>query len=223
MRSQHSGRASLRLLLLLFLVGTLPAGTAGAEAPFAALTVTPFGSQVYDITTGVTTLPEGGTITDQDTGVSLDAKRIEYRAQDYVEAWSVSLTGSFGKVAAEALRIDLAAGLLTASGGLHLERDALAVDALNLRFDANTQIAVFGGGVTSTEPAFTADRVLLDVTNGDVLLEGEYVFDGGLFTMRSPEGGGMLALKLVVQDGVAGYDAATEVTPEMLARFSAEL
>jgi len=204
--------------LLLLLVGT-----AGAEAPFAALTVTPFGRQVYDITTGVTTLPEGGTITDQDTGVSLNAKRIEYRAQDYVEAWNVSLAGSFGNVAADALRIDLGAGLLMASGGLHLERDALSVDALNLRFDANTEIAVFGGGVTSTDPRFTADRVLLDVTNGDVLLEGEYVFEGGVFTMRSPEGGGMLALRLVVQDGVASYDAATEVTPEMLERFTGDL
>ncbi len=214
MRSPLPGRAKAWPVLLLLLVGT-----AIANAPFAALAVTAFGKQVYDITTGVTSLPEGGTITDQDTGVSLEAKRIEYRAQDFVKAWGVSLDGTFGRVAADTLDIDLAAGLLTASGGLRLERDALSVDAFTLQFDANSQIAVFGGGVRSTEPNFVADRVLLDVVNGDVLLDGEYLYEGGVFAMRSPEGGGILALKLVVQDGVSSYDAATEMTPEMLARF----
>lgn len=191
-----------------------------ANAPFAALTVVPTGGQVFDIISGITTLPQGGTVTDQDTGVTLTAGHIEYRAQDYLEATGVSLDGSFGHVTADALRIDLKVGVLTASGGLRLVREGLSVSAATLSFDANAQVATFAGGVQASDPSFVADRVLLDVANGDVLLEGEYVFEGGVFALRSPEGGGLLALKLVVSDGVTSYDAATEVAPEVLARFA---
>lgn len=191
-----------------------------ANSPFAALTVVPAGGQVFDIISGITTLPQGGTVTDQDTGVALVAGHIEYRAQDYLEASRVSLDGSFGHVTADVMRIDLKVGLLTASGGLRLVREGLSVSADSLNFDANAQVATFAGGVQSSDPSFVADRVLLDVASGDVLLEGEYVFEGGVFALRSPEGGGLLALKLVVSDGVTSYDAATEVAPEVLARFA---
>lgn len=220
-RRRAARRVAWRVALALWLAAALSG--AAAQAPFAALTVEPRGSQVFDILTGVTLLPEGGTVTDQGLGVSLSAERIEYRAQEYVLAWGVSLLGSFGHVTAETLRIDQVGGSLTAAGGLRLERDGLTVEAATLDFDAATEVAAFGGGVRATRPAFSADRVLLDVRSGDVLLEGEYLFEGGLFAMRSPEGGGLLALKLVMIDGVVNYDAGTEVAPELLARFAAYL
>lgn len=199
------------------------AAHAAAQGAFAALTVEPNGSQRFDILSGVTTLPEGGTIVDRDLGVTLLAERIEYRAQEYVKAWGVKLTGAFGEVTADSMNIDQLSGRLNAAGGLRLVREGLTVSAGSLEYDAAAEIATFEGGVEGTEPTFTADRVLLDVTSGDVLLEGEYLFEGGLFAMRSPEGGGMLALKLVEADGVISYDAATEVPSELLARFAAHL
>jgi hypothetical protein len=113
--------------------------------------------------------------------------------------------------------------LLTASGNLRLERDGLTVTAAALRFYALSAIAVFDGGVTGTEPAFNAERVLLDVINGDVLLVGTYSFTSGLFTMTSPTEGGTLELRLHEVEGVIVYDAATDVSPELLQRFSAHL
>lgn len=217
---QITAKAALRgLASMLVLLGTI----ATANAPFAGLTVVPHGRQLFDIISGVTRLPEGGTVTDKESGVTLSAEKIEYRAEDYVEAWGVSLDGAFGRVTADSMRMDLAAGVLRASGGLRLERDGLNVSASTLDFDANSEVASFGGGVRSTDPRFQADKVLLDATTGNVLLEGEYVYEGGLFALRSPEGGGLLALILVLKDGVPTYDAATEVSPEILARFAAYL
>lgn len=210
---------TLALALSALLLGPL----ARAQAPLAALTVEPRGSQVFDILSGVTQLPEGGTVTDQELGVTLFAERIEYRAQEYVAAWGVSLVGSFGRVTADNLRIDQVNARLTASGGLRLERDGLTVEAATLDFDAATEVASFSGGVVGSQPTFSADRVLLDVRSGDVLLTGEYLFEGGLFAMRSPEGGGLLALRLVMVDGAVNYDAGTEVAPDLLARFAAYL
>jgi len=198
-------------------------GYAVAAAPFAALTVTPAGRQTYDITTGVTTLPDGGTITDQETGVALQAASIRYQEGAYIEAVGVSVAGAFGTIAAESVRIDLLEGVLWAEGALALEREGLVVRAGRLRYDALQQVAVFDGGVSGTAPGFEADRLLLDARSGDVLLDGRYRFESGLFTMTSPEAGGRLELRFRLLDGQPSYDAATEVRPEVLERFAAFL
>ena len=217
-RATNATGAGLVLLTLHALVSLALAG-----APFAALTVTPAGRQTFDISTGVTTLPDGGTITDQETGVTLKAAAITYLDGVYIDASAVSVAGSFGSVVADAVRIDLVEGVLTAEGSLALERDGLTVTAGTLRYDALMQVAVFDGGVTGTQPGFETDRLLLDARTGDVLLDGHYRYQGELFTMSSPEEGGRLELRFQLIDGHASYDAATEVRPDLLERFAAFL
>ena len=209
------GRLSLTLAL------TLAAAlfVALAAQPFASLTVSPAGRQLFDIATGVTTMPDGGVITDQSTGVQLSATHIEYLAGAFVEARGAQVNGDFGVVTAQSLRLDLQSGVLNASGGLSLARGALTIGAGTLAYYANRQVAVFGGGVVATGPAFEADSLYLDAVTGDVLLVGNYSFEGGLFTMTSPEEGGRLELRMVLRDGQPSYDAATEVRPELLERF----
>jgi hypothetical protein len=153
----------------------------------------------------------------------LRAAAITYLDGVYIDASAVSVAGSFGSVVAEAVRIDLVAGVLTAEGSLALERDGLVVTAGSLRYDALMQVAVFDGGVTGTQPGFETDRLLLDVRTGDVLLDGHYRYQGELFTMTSPEEGGRLELRFHLVDGHASYDAATEVRPDLLERFAAFL
>lgn len=196
---------------------------ASAQAPFAALSINSAGPQVIDITTGITTLPQGGSVIDRDTGVSFDAAHIRYLDGAFIEATDVTVDGAFGSLKADSVRIEMADSLLTASGNLRLERDGLIVVAAGLRYYALSAIAVFDGGVTGSEPAFNAERVLLDVVSGDVLLVGSYSFSSGLFTMTSPTDGGRLELRLHEVDGVIVYNAATDVSPELLQRFSAHL
>lgn len=197
-----------------------PAGLVAAGGPFAALTVTPSGRQQYDITTGVTLLPDGGTITDQSTGVELMADEIEYLPGEFVKATDAQVDGDFGVVRAATLEIDLESGVLRANGSLALEREGLSIRAATLLYDANRHVAVFGGGVRSEGPNFEADRLFLDVLSGDALLDGRYEYEDVLFTMRSPEAGGQLELRFGLRDGEPVYDAATEVSPELLSRFA---
>lgn len=201
----------------LFLLLTVP--VAFGAKPFASLTVTPTGRQQFDIATGITKLPDGGVITDQTTGVQLQAAHIEYLAGSFVQASGARVDGDFGVVNAETLRLDLETGVLNANGGLSLVRDGLTISAGSLVYYANRQVAVFSGGVVASGPAFEADQLYLDAASGDVLLVGQYMFQDTLFTMTSPESGGHLELRMVVRDGQPSYDAATEVRPELLARF----
>lgn len=211
--------ARLALLIAVLIVSLLWA-PAFAQKPFAALTVEATGRQQYDITTGVTTMPDGGVITDQATGVHLEAQHIVYLAGAFVEATGASVEGSFGRVSAGSLHLDLETGVLSANGELKLVREGLFVSAGKLKYDASSDVAEFSEGVSSSEPEFTAERVLLDVRSGDVLLTGQYDFRNTLFTLSSPEGGGQLELRFVMVNGVASYDAATEVRPELLERFA---
>lgn len=192
-------------------------------APFAALTVTPAGRQTVDLTTGATTLPDGGTVVDQDTGVTLTAATVRYLDGAYLDATGVQVEGSFGTLTADALHIDIVHGTLEAEGALHLERAGLDVTASRVDYDARREVASFAGPVRAQAPTFEADRVLLDARSGDVLLVGRYRFEDGLFTLTSPADGGRLELQLHEVDGAPVYDAATEVDPALLERFAAEL
>lgn len=209
------------LLVLLLCLGSTALANDGA--PFAALEVRSSGPQVIDITTGITTLPEGGSVVDKQTGVSFTAGHIAYLDGTFIEATGVLLEGAFGVLAADVVRIDITTSSLLAKGSLTLRREGLEVLANELRYFAEQEVAVFEGGVTGTEPKFEAERVLLDVRTGDVLLDGRYSFDGDLFTMTSPEQGGMLELRLVELGEIVTYSAASEVSQSLLERFRAYL
>lgn len=210
---------AVSVLALFFAAGALAEG----DTPFAALDVRSNGKQVIDITTGITTLPDGGSVIDKETGVSFTAGHIEYLDGAFIEATGVQLEGAFGKLAAERVRIDISDSTLLASGDLVLSRAGLQVVAKELHYYAVHEIAVFEGGVTGNEPNFNAERVLLDVRSGDVLLDGQYSFAGELFTMNSPADGGQLELRLVENGDLVTYSAATEVSAALLERFRAYL
>src|SRR5690606_29666320 len=143
-----------------------------------ALEVRSNGRQIIDITTGVTTLPDGGSVVDKQTGVSFVAGHISYLDGAFIEASAVQLEGAFGVLSADVVRIDIAGSSLLAAGALTLRREGPEVVATELRYLALTEVAVFEGGVTGNEPRFSAERVLLDVRTGDVLLDGRYSFAG---------------------------------------------
>lgn len=196
---------------------------AAANEPFAALSVTATGAQTFDITTGITTLPDGGVISDQTLGVIVTAQFVEYVAGEYVRAEMVEAVGQFGVLTSPELYLNITEGTLEVGGGLDLVRDGLTLRGEALVYDAVRQIVVFSGGVIATGPTFETDRLYLDVTTGDVLLDGRFVYQDELFVMESPEEGGRLELKFSLVDDQPIYDAATEVRPELLALFEGYL
>jgi len=199
------------------------AAQVAAAAPFAALTVTPAGRQIYDITTGITTLPDGGSVIDQDTGVRLDATELSYVDGSYIEANGATVEGTFGRVQAASVRIDVAKGTLSVPGETSLTRDGLTITAAALQYDASAQVAEFTGPVVGDQPSFHATGLLLDARTGDVLLVGPYSYQAGPITLTSPTHGGRLQLTFHDVDGRPVYDATTEVSKELLERFAGRL
>ena len=203
--------------------GAQPAQQEAVGEAFAALVITSHGRQVFDITTGLTTLPDGGRIYDARTKVEVEASVIKYVEGQYIDASGVVVSGEFGHFQAQKMHVDLVGSVLSASGELWLSRDGLTLTAGSLEYYANENVKVFNGGVEGTEPDFYADRLLLDTLTGDVLLDGRYMYAGAVFTMRSPEAGGRLHLKPQQAGEDYVYAAATEVSPTLLQRFSAYL
>lgn len=213
--------------------GSAPAGDEEPDAnptaqgsvgeAFASLVITSAGEQTYDITTGLTTLPDGGTVYDARTGVEVEAVLIRFVEGEYIEADGVVVSGEFGSFQADNMRVDLVTSVLSASGDLWLARSGLTIVAGSLEYFADEDVMVFDGGVQGNDPEFYADRLLLDVSTGDVLLDGQYTFTGTLFTMRSPQAGGRLHLRPEMNGQEQVYAAATEVSPALLQRFSAYL
>ena len=201
----------------------LPAQDETVGEAFAALVITSHGRQVFDITTGLTTLPDGGRIYDARTKVEVEAGVIKYVEGGFIDAWGVVVKGEFGNFRAEKMHVDLQESVLSASGDLWLERNGLTVTAGSLQYYADEDVMVFDGGVEGSEPDFYADRLLLDVVTGDVLLDGRYTYAGAVFTMRSPAAGGHLHLQPKLSGEEYVYAAATEVSPALLRRFSAYL
>lgn len=212
-----------RILVAVLLAASCLSQLAVAQSPFAALTVVPNGRQVLDITTGITVLPEGGHVVDQQTGVRLEAQHIRYLDGSFIEASGVSVSGVFGALVAESLRIDIPSASLSATGDLSLTREELVLSAETMNYFAEDNVAEFVGDVASTSPEFSAERALLDTLTGDVLLIGRYSFDGGFLTLSSPEEGGRLELRLSAVGESVTYDATTDVGEDLLERFAARL
>ena len=177
------------------------------------------GDQVFDLATGVTTLPQGGEVVDREGELRLVGETIRYRDGEFIEAEGVRVEGRFGTATAERLRVDVTTDVLEAAGGLTVERDGLRLQAGELRYDAEAEVVRFAGGVRADDPAFEAAAAVLDLQSGAIVLVGPYEFQDGLFTLRGPAEGALLELVPVETDAGTDYAAASEVSAELAARL----
>lgn len=230
-RPRRGGRRAARLPVLLLALLALVAGA--QEAPDAAagaapalddavarLTVIPAGEQRFDLVTGVTTLPDGGTIVDQETGLTLEADHVRYREGAYIEARDAVADTEAGRITAPVLRIDVPALTAVATEGVAFSRPGMRVeaDAAEYRFD--DELVRFEAPV-GTDPVLEARALLLAVDSGDALLLGPYRYQQGLFTLSDEREDAALQLRPVVsEDGTPGYRAANDVDPDLWARVA---
>ena len=190
-----------------------------ADEPFATLTITPYGDEVFDIGTGTTTLVDGGEVVDAATGIRLSAPLIRVQQGAWLTAREPVVRGEFGEVAAAALELDFDTHVLSVEGPLSLTREGLTVRAASATYDTRANLASFQAP-TSEAPEFEAERLLLDPATGDALLVGPYAFSDGIFTLTSDEEGALLALVWSEVDGVGGYDATTDIPESHRERFA---
>lgn len=172
----------ITVALLLLLAGTALAQTGGS---FANLVITPTGDEEYDISTGITTLTEGGVIQDHGSGITLEAPLISYRVDDYIDTSFTTVTGGFGTVLGDSVYVDIRESLLTAGGNLQLTGRNLHVSGNELSYFAESGVVDLQGNVSATDPVFTASRILYDTASGTVLLFGPYTFDDGFLQLSA--------------------------------------
>lgn len=182
---------------------------AWSDASFAGLVITARGDEEFDISTGITTLVDGGEIYDRTTGMGLVADFIRYRVDEFIETRGTEVSGPFGTVRAEFVDFDMVDGILTAGGSLELTADEVVATAQALSFHLESGVMDISGSVTATAPGFSAERVLLSTESGVVLLLAPYEYDDGFLLLRSTTPGAMLEL-IPQLDDEAGADAWTE-------------
>lgn len=215
-------RVPLRIALALVALGAaLALAQDGAEeaAPFAGLQVIAHGDQVFDLATGVTTLPQGGEVVDRNSDLRLVGETLRYKDGAFIEAEGARVEGRFGAASAARLRIDVAARVLEAEGELKVEREGLRLEADGLLYDAEAEVVRFHGNVRADAPDFEAAAAVLDLRSGAIVLVGPYRFADGPFTLRAPAEGALLELVPAEGDAGTDYAAASEVSPELAARL----
>lgn len=222
-------RRSAGLLLAMMLLGTVFAVAQSSE--FAALQITSYGPQTFDIATGITTLPEGGEVIVRESGTMMQGSYVRYQDGVFVEVRDAEVTGSFGSLRADQMTLDLEAQTLRAEGNLALMSDDLTVSGATLLIDLNSDMAVASGGVNSETPALSAARLLLDMQHDRALLLGPYQYADGPLVLSSDSTEDRLLLTWTYVDGTAEtsgaeaegaeleFTASTQLDEAALARF----
>ncbi len=155
------------LLALLLLLG----------AKFAALSIEPYGDQVFDLATGVTTLPQGGVIHDNENDLSIDANYIEYKENEYVLAKEAKTTADKVSFRAASLRYLPAEDSVSLQGGLSLDTAEIKqLSAKSGTLFLKDGVAVLSGDVRAAEPELQAAWLIADYKNGTALLMAPYQF-----------------------------------------------
>ena len=190
----------------------------GSPQDFAALNIVPSGPEELDLTTGVTTLPQGGEIGYRAENVTLKGSFIRYLEGDFVEITGATVTGDFGTLRAPELRFDVGAQTLDAKGAT-FAGEALALTADTLSLSLKDDVAVLEGNVTSKIPELTAARVLVDLTGSQGLLIGPYTYQDGPVGLK----GAADKLLALSWDASGALSADSRVPAALQTRFAAYL
>ncbi|MBB6098546.1 lipopolysaccharide assembly outer membrane protein LptD (OstA) [Deinobacterium chartae] len=205
-----------------FLMLSAALAATALAASFAGFSVKPTGEQKLDITTGVTVLPQGGTVQDAKNGVNVDAKWIEFKDGDYLKAKSASLrTEQGGSLSAAQVDYNAKSGLLNASGNLQYTDARLKnLTAKSVVMETQRQLAVASGGVRGTQPGLQADTVVVDYGNNRALLYGNYRWENGKTRLRGDKDNSALLVSFADPNNLK---VSTKVPADVLKAYSAYL
>lgn len=149
--------------------------SAAHAASFGALNVIPHGSQSYDLETGVTKMPQGGTVTQAKHGLSMTASKIEMKANDRLSAWNATLKTKAGSVlVASKLTYLLQQGQVVASGVSYSDGSIKQLKTNALTLYLSDQVLVASGQVSMAHPAMNAVQLVVDVKTRRSLIVGPY-------------------------------------------------
>lgn len=208
------GHARLLLALALLLGPTL-------GARFASFSVEPFGTQRVNLDTGVTTLPQGGILVDNENGLRLKASYLEYKEGNFVRARGAELLSEGESFVAQSLEHDIPKQEARFTGlsfsnpdfkGLRSER-ALALFAHD--------IVVLKGKVQAESPRLQAETLVVNLKDREALALGSFTYQEGKATLRGQGTGARLYLRFVSGKVQATTKVPPSATP--LAQYALRL
>ncbi len=168
----------MRGLFLFALLGTALA------ARFAAFSVEPFGPQRLNLDTGVTTLPQGGVLTDNESGLRLKGSYIEYKEGAFVRIKSGELLTKEGSFVAQEIHLDLSRQVGSFSG-LRFSSDFVQdLRAEKATYFLEEDVLVVRGQVRAARPVLQADLLVVDVKARQGLVMGPFTFKDASATLQ---------------------------------------
>lgn len=150
---------------------------------FAGFEVRPRGNSELDVGTGIYTLPTGGTITDNQSGLVLEARYIQYKDGEFIRAQGATLKAREGDFSANSLEYLQKPDTLRMSGVRFSSKEFKALSAQQgLLLGDN--VLVLKGQVRSSEPALEASTLVVDTAKDLALVLGAFTFRDGATTLR---------------------------------------
>lgn len=161
---------------------------------FGGLNITPRGAQNLNLETGATELPGGGSATDSRSGLTLSAARMSIVPGQSLTAQGATIsTKQGGKLTADTVRYDLAAGTVTATGGVSYTDGRLkALQAGRVTLHVKTGFVVASGSVRASDPAMTGTTFVFDAATQQAVLAGPYSARQGTLNARGDAGDRLL-------------------------------
>ncbi len=168
----------MRGLSLVLLLGL------GLAARFAAFSVEPFGAQRVHLDTGVTTLPQGGILTDNENGLRLKGSYIEYKEGSFVRARGVELLSEREAFLAESLEHDIPKQEARFTGLTFSNPDFKNLRAEKALARFAEDIVVLKGKVRAERPSLQAETLVVDLKAREALVLESFVYQEGKATLR---------------------------------------
>ncbi|GGJ30412.1 hypothetical protein [Deinococcus roseus] len=187
-------------------------------ASFSGFDIKPKGNQDVDLVTGVTTLPQGGLVTDSKNGIKIDAQYIEMKEGEFLKARTAKLTTSDGGLlTASNVEYSVKQNNLTATGKISYQDSNIKdLGAEKVVVHTRDKLIVASGGVQAESPAIKANMVLADYDKNVAVLYGNYSFQSGKQKLSNKSSTGTLFVKFNAKGEAT---ATTKPTAEQLAVF----
>jgi len=153
-------------------------------ARFAAFSVEPFGPQRVNLDTGITTLPQGGILTDNEQGWKLKGSFVEYREGSFVSVKQGEFLTDSYRLSAQEIRLDIPRQTASVSG-LTLQHplfSRLWVKKAVLFLDED--ILVAQDEVRGEKPLLEARLMVVNLKAKQGLVLGEFTFSDSRGTLR---------------------------------------
>jgi hypothetical protein len=167
-----------RFSLSLLFVSSLALAQTGllALAAQAGFVAQPYGDQIV-ADDGSVTLPQGGIIKDNKSGISIDAKYIEYKDNVYLRARNAKLKNSTGQTLASP-KIDyvIANDHMDIAGALtYSDENVKGLNAARAVAYPNAK-RIVAWNISAGNPSIKADGAVFDDNNNQVFLYGNYFY-----------------------------------------------